>query len=103
MTPERRSPRSARRYPALRLFARAYLHEDFIAEYGGPIEAAEAFCADATADERRALANELDHLATASAKWSQSKLAGYFADTIGGAWANPSATTLREMATAVGR
>ena len=101
MTRKRRSTRSAASYPALRQFARAYLHEDFVVEYGGAIEAAEAFAADATVEERRALAAELNHLATASANWTQPRLTEFLTETVGSAWATPSASALRAMAAAI--
>src|SRR5271156_5987381 len=38
-------------YPALREFFPAYLHQDFDQKYGKAAEAAQAYLADATADE----------------------------------------------------
>ena len=101
MSPRRRTRRATPAYPALTQFARAYLHEDFVHEYGGAVAAARAFGADATAAERRALAVELGHLAEASSDWPHAKLAGFLTGTIGAAWATPSPEALREMAAAL--
>ena len=45
-------------YPALRSFLRGYFHQDMMDEYGSPEEAVREFCADASADERTAVAQE---------------------------------------------
>jgi len=49
---------SAADFPALRSFLRGYFHEDMKDKYGSPEEAVTEFCADASADERTAVANE---------------------------------------------
>lgn len=49
---------SAAEFPALRSFLRGYLHQDMKDEYGSPEEAAREFCADASGDERAAVAKE---------------------------------------------
>ena len=38
-------------YPALREFFPAYLHQDFVEEYGSAVEAVKGFLADASGDE----------------------------------------------------
>ena len=38
-------------YPALREFFSAYLHQDFVEEYGSAVEAVKGFLADASGDE----------------------------------------------------
>jgi hypothetical protein len=48
----------AAEFPALRSFLRGYLHQDMKDEYGSPEEAAREFCADASGDERAAVAEE---------------------------------------------
>ena len=101
MTPRRRVRRAPSAYPALRQFARAYLHEDFVHDYGGAVEAARAFSADAVPAERRALADELKHLAAAASDWPAQKLSEFMSRTLGAAWASPSPATLRDMAAAV--
>ena len=45
-------------FPALRNFLRGYFHQDMKDEYGSPVEAVRKFCADASADERAAVAAE---------------------------------------------
>ena len=98
MSRKRRTRGHAAAYPALTQFARAYLHEDFLHEYGGPLEAARAFRADANPAECRALADELTQLVSASSGWSPAKLAAFMTGPIGGAWATASPSVLREMA-----
>src|SRR6185295_6893148 len=51
-------PGDGKQFTALAEFARGYLHEDVIEEYGSAAGAASAFCADASADECRALADD---------------------------------------------
>ena len=45
-------------FPVLEEFLHAYLHEDFQVEYGSPEAARQVFLADASRDERHALADE---------------------------------------------
>jgi hypothetical protein len=45
-------------FPVLEEFLHAYLHEDFLVEYGSPEAARQVFLADASLDERHALAAE---------------------------------------------
>ena len=101
MSPRRRVRPGTATYPALKQFARAYLHEDFVHEYGGAVDAAHAFRADATAEERRALAAELEQLAEASSGWPPARLATFLTGTLGAAWASPSPKALRDMAAAL--
>jgi hypothetical protein len=49
---------SAADYPTLRSFLRGYFHQDMKDEYGSAEEAAREFCADASPDERAAVAGE---------------------------------------------
>jgi len=49
---------SAADFPALRSFLRGYFHQDMKDEYGSPEEAAREFCADASPEERAAVAAE---------------------------------------------
>ena len=44
-------------YPALREFLPAYLHQDFMQEYGSAAEAAKAFLEDASGDESQDVKN----------------------------------------------
>jgi hypothetical protein len=45
-------------FPVLAEFLHAYLHEDYLAEYGSAEAARQVFLADASRDERHALADE---------------------------------------------
>jgi hypothetical protein len=45
-------------YPALRSFLRGYFHQDMKEEYGSADEAVREFCADASTEERTAVAQE---------------------------------------------
>ncbi len=49
---------SAADFPALRSFLRGYFHQDMKGEYGSPEEAVREFCADASGDERAAVAED---------------------------------------------
>jgi len=86
-------------FAALRAFARAYLHEDFAREYGSAVQAAHAFAAAASAAERDDLAAELTRLAALG--WPPDRLRAFFTDTLGAAWAAPSADAVLQMADAV--
>jgi hypothetical protein len=57
--------RSAR-FPVFASLVRGYLHEDFPDVHGSVLTAVAAYCADASPEERRRLARELEMLA----KWS---------------------------------
>jgi hypothetical protein len=45
-------------FPALRSFLRGYFHQDMKDEYGSPEEAVRKFCADASSEERAAVARD---------------------------------------------
>jgi len=49
---------SREEFPELSAFVRGYLHEDYLVEYGSAEAARDVFLADASAEERRALADE---------------------------------------------
>ncbi|HTZ48075.1 MAG TPA: hypothetical protein VMH20_10810 [Verrucomicrobiae bacterium] len=48
-------------YPSLREFFPAYLHEDFVGEYGSSVKAAEGFLSDASGDEILQVKEEWKH------------------------------------------
>jgi hypothetical protein len=56
--PKKSSDFSAADYPALRSFLRGYFHQDMKDEYGSAEEAVCEFCADASPEERAAVAEE---------------------------------------------
>jgi len=60
---------------ALSAFARAYLHEDAVAEYGGAIGAAKAFAADATDEDRHRVSAALARSATRASRLGSPTLA----------------------------
>ncbi len=83
--------------PALAPFARGYLHQDVIAEYGTAVDAAAAFAEDASNEERRQLIDDLERLARALDGKSASQVARYFTDQLRAAWAPTSAADLRAL------
>jgi hypothetical protein len=93
--------RGGKQFTALAEFARGYLHEDVIAEHGSAAEAASAFCADASADERRALADDLQRLVERAGAWQPRTLARFF-NRLGAAWSPETLDEIRELSAAVG-
>jgi hypothetical protein len=93
----RRRTLHASSLPALHAFARAYLHQDLLAEHGGAEGAADAFARDASEGERRELVDELARLERAGRRWPLARLAQFFSDELGAAWAPESATVLRML------
>jgi hypothetical protein len=92
----RRLPRAVD-LPALAAFARAYLHEDVIAEHGSAVGAAAAFASDASPDERRRLVAELQQLAHAFDGKSAGRLARFFTEELRASWAPASVADLRSL------
>ncbi len=87
---DRRPTLSADDVPALVGFARAYLHEDVLIEYGSAVQAVRAFCQDASPTEQTALATDFARLITAAAGWSAATLARWFREHLGAAWSPDS-------------
>ena len=56
--PAKKTPPGTADFPALRSFLRGYFHQDMQDEYDTPEEAVREFCADASADERAAVAKD---------------------------------------------
>ena len=83
--------------PALRDFARGYLHQDLFVEYVSVGNAVRAFEADASVEEREALFVDLARLLKASREWPDGMLARWFRDTLGAAWAPESAASLADL------
>lgn len=73
-------------FPALASFVRGYLHQDYPEVHGSVGVAAAAFCADANADERRQLAQELEALFATSAKWSLRDLRHFVTRDLASSW-----------------
>jgi hypothetical protein len=91
-----RLPR-ATELPALAAFARGYLHQDVIAEYGSAVGAVAAFAEDASGDERRQLEADLERLLRALEGRSATTVARYFGDELGAAWVPASVADVRAL------
>jgi hypothetical protein len=89
--------------PALTAFARAYLHEDVIAEYGTAAGAAAAFARDADEEERRLLADDLERLASVARRWPAARLTRFFVIELASAWAPASLAELDGLMSSVRR
>ena len=85
------------RHPALRAFARGYLHEDFEAEHGTPRAVLAAFLAAATPAERRALAREAARLDRRIAGWPVARVRELLRDELGCAWWPVRASEVRAL------
>ncbi|HWR13725.1 MAG TPA: hypothetical protein VN577_02785 [Terriglobales bacterium] len=57
------------RFPVLRDFARGYLHQDVVPEYGSPLKAASVYFADLGDEERRQLSREASKMERAAKPW----------------------------------
>ena len=101
MTKRRRTQpsRGLRRdlYPALRAFLRGYLHQDFAAVHGSVRAAAEAFLADASADERDQLVRELETLVETVSKQKTRSIRGFMTDGLGSGWMPTSREEIMEL------
>lgn len=64
----------AKQFPFLHEFARGYLHQDLIPEYGSPLGAAKAYLADLGTNERIRLAVESQKMLAAADTWSAAEL-----------------------------
>lgn len=85
------------RYPTLRAFARASLHEDLEAEHGTPEVALDAFLEAARPTERRALAREARALGRRIEGWPVARVRVLLADELGCAWWPARAREVREL------
>jgi len=83
--------------PALAAFARAYLHEDVLAEHGSALDAATAFAHDASADERRQLIDDLERVAHAIADRPASRLKRFFTHDLRAAWTPETIDDVRSL------
>ncbi len=94
----RAAPLDARVFPALAEFARAYLHEDLVPEYGDAAGAVGAFCRDASPSERRALGADLARLVELARDRPTPALRRFFRDALGAAWSPPDVSALTALA-----
>jgi len=93
------SSRGLRReaFPALRAFARGYLHEDFTEVHGSIRQAAAAFRDDASADERDRLVDELERLAEILASRPARLLRQFVVEELGSGWTPKSRDEILEL------
>lgn len=87
--------------PALASFARAYLHQDFVAEYEDVAGAATAFCRDASSAERAALAEEVERVITETRDWTVPRLGRFFTRDLGASWTPKAAEDLSRLLTVI--
>lgn len=86
---------------ALSAFARGYLHEDALAEYGSAVGAARAFAADASEEDRRRVATALEALANAVHGRPPAALQRFLSRQVRSAWAPDDAEELETLAGAI--
>ena len=80
-------------FPELRRVFSAYLHEDFVAEYGSAERALVAFLNDANAAERRAFEREARRFVKATTPLELSDIQA-FVERLGSRWIPPSRKAL---------
>jgi hypothetical protein len=78
---------TAAEFPALREFLRGYFHEDMKDEYGSAEGAARAFRADASAEDRHALAEEWERFLAQTEKLSIEEVNRVLTGTLGSSYA----------------
>ncbi len=84
-------------FPLLAGFLRGYLHEDLAVVHGSTRVAAEAFCGDASSEERLQLDRELTALLDASPAWPWHELQRFLTDGLGSPWEPHSREQLLEL------
>ena len=84
-------------FPALTAFVRGYLHEDFRQVHGSLRGAAAAFSQDASPEERRQLAQELESLRRAVADHPAGELRRFVTAELGSRWEPGSREELAEL------
>ena len=88
-------------FPALRAFLRGYLHQDFTAVHGSIRAAAEAFRADASAEERDQLVRELESLADILTAHKVRALRDFISEEMGSGWMPKSREEIMELLGAI--
>ena len=86
---------------ALTDFARAYLHQDLVVEYGTAMAAGAAFALDASVDERRRVADALDVLAAIGNNRPLDSLQRFLVEKVRCAWVPTSPSDLADLARAI--
>ena len=84
-------------FPALMAFVRGYLHEDFPEVHGSPREAAAAFAAEASPEERRQVVDELQSLTRVLAGVPVRVLRRFITDDLGSRWEPRSREELLDL------
>ncbi len=97
MSPTQKRPS----FRTLRTFARGYLHQDFLEEYGHVRGAAVQFGLDAGPGAAERLQEDLDRLLTLSADWPLPRLRAFLTDTLGAQWHLGSRRELAALARAL--
>jgi len=96
--------RTVSRPPAFRTlttFARGYLHQDFVDEYGGACGAARAFARDAGPKGTDKLRGDIERLIALSADWPIARLRAFLVETLGAQWHLGSRRELSALARAL--
>lgn len=88
-------------FPALGAFLRGYLHQDYAAVHGSIRAAAEAFRADASAEERDQLVRELESLAGILAAHRVRALQEFIGGEMGSGWMPKSCEEVLELLEAI--
>jgi len=84
-------------FPALRVFMRSYLHQDFGEEYGSVEEAVKTFCDDATEAEVSAVAGEWRAFLEATRGRPLGEVNNLLASKLGSAWNAASVGELEQI------
>ena len=84
-------------FPALTAFAKGYLHEDFPEVHGSARDAAAAFSSEASPEERRQLAGELESLTSLLARLPVRAVRRFITDDVGSRWEPKSREELVEL------
>ena len=90
-------------YPALRAFARGYLHEDFAAEHGTAEAAVRAFGADASPDQVRDVVREWQRFSVLTSSWTISDVRETLSRDLGAAWQPADRRELQQAFEALSR
>ena len=72
-------------FPLIREFARGYLHQDLLPEYGGVMQAANAYLRDLSDHERKQLASEAQRMLSSIHRQSAAELNRQL-HTLGSSW-----------------
>jgi CdiI immunity protein len=93
---------AAPEFPALRDFLSGYLHQDFQDEYGSAVEAAKAFCGDASDWEIVAVRNEWNTWRIKLGNAPLTEIAGSLR-ALGAAWQPDRIEALDQLGLALGK